>query len=194
MIYKTLVMGLRFLLLVHLDSCSSLKGVGKKWMCVTQCFLHFGIHNPHRTIAWMMQSQAMHHLLCVPGTGRKAAFLSNPFTCSGWRGLAAWGKTPSSSVTCTNVCCMLCKSYSQAFKVHPCHPSYICFFRSKAAAVAVLCENGENIRFALHLFIWLVGFNSSCPSHFPFQFFPFPSWLWLAQQGEQQPCYCGWKM
>lgn len=76
----------------------------------------------------MMHRHIMHHLLHVPDTEWKAAFLSNPFTWSGCSGSAALGKTPSLPGTHKWVLHVLQELFSR-FSSSPihCHPHYVCF-------------------------------------------------------------------
>ena len=127
----------------------------------------------------MMHHQVMHHLLHVPDTDWKAAFVNNPFTPSDWRGSAALGKTPSSPVTHKTGAAWFAKTTFKTSKFTLfLSPMLHLLFRSKAAAMAISSENAKNVSSVLcHFFLFFFFSNSSCPPDFPF-----PSWLLLSQQ------------
>lgn len=115
----------------------------------------------------MMHRHIMHHLLHVPDTEWKAAFLSNAFTWSGFSGSAALGKTPSLPGTHKWVLHVLQELFSR-FSSSPihCHPHYVCFSAGRLLPwlFYLKVEKALVLWFASLFFFFF--FNISCPPQF----------------------------
>lgn len=135
----------------------------------------------------MMHRHIMHHLLHVPDTEWKAAFLSNPFTWSGCSGSAALGKTPSLSGTHKWVLHVLQELFSR-FSSSPihCHPHYVCFSAGRLLPwlFYLKVEKALVLRFVSLFFLF---FNISCPPQFLLLS------LLLQDQQKQPPSLLPWK-